>query len=627
MKIIIRVLVSIAVVVALFALGTYYYLFKAGDNQALEELFPADTFAYSSVKHVRELGVKAATSDLVNTYEELLKVFVGAAAAAGSQIGDGNVPTGQEFPDISGEDLLKFGIYFNRQISVGVVPRTATDESKIAIPSVITVAHFQGKKKGFEEEIRVFTEKINQSLDTESQVNWLVEDWNNNQLHLLNLPEHETEDEEETELSPKFDVPEFQFCWTVIGTKFYSSFDVDSLKSFIEKSASLPIEQSLAQNKAYQKTGNLPLEQDMVMFVNTSEFNETLVDLVDEEFQKNGGNQMGLSLKMIIEDMGLLAMDSIYYVMDLSPDNEQFASGLELSSKAGIWSLLDMTPENWEIPTTAPEDTYSVSAFGFDLGEMILWLKDLTLRNAPIAAIAYPQYKENIDAYLGMDIEEFLDQSFTRNFQMYSDLSLSKIQMEDGESASIPSSSFVMIQELGTPNLFQSKVEELIQPLEAQGAIPIETIEHAGIVYRKLDLGKQDERLAESGMELVYCLAVADNKMIFGYGSEALYQKSLSLIASKGPGAFQNADIQSAMNALPSGEGALGLVDGQRAFEALATVFLEQIEKQRESDPETAKILSKIDWAALKNIELKMVSKTYETESGYHSIGKLVQSN
>ncbi|MCH6257281.1 hypothetical protein MLD52_12045 [Puniceicoccaceae bacterium K14] len=620
MKLITRALITIAAIATLFALGTYYYLFNAGDKQALEELFPSDTLAYSDIKHVRKLGVKAATSDLVDTYQELLKIGVGAVAALGSQI-DAETGLSGDLPDISAEEILKLGIYFNRQVAVGLVSRESSDPSKIAIPSIVTVAHFQGKANGFEQEINTLTEKINQSLDTGSKVSWVLEEWENNKIHILQTPEQTTEAEENSQ----FDIPDFKFCWTVIDTKFFASSDLVSLKNFIKNSDELPFEQSLASNENYLKLDEFPLERDASVFANVLEFAPTLVDLLEREMQDNGAAQIGISFSAVLEDIGFLSVDSLYSAIDLTPQNERFASGISLSSKEGLWSLMKLTADGYTQPETVPNDVYSAGTMGFDLGEMILWIKDLVLKNAPIAAIAYPQYKGTIDAFLGMDVEEFLDQSFKQDFQVFSDISVSTIET-DGKTVKIPASSVVMVQELDAAEQFESKIEELI--LMGGASVPLETIEHSGVSYYKLDLAKMSAGSAgpQSDLDLTYCLAITHNKMLLSYGSEPLFKKALETLSSNGPGAFQAEDVAAALSALPNGEGGTQVTDLQSLFEVLTSVALNQIENKRESDPDFSKALSQIDWNKLRQVELKIATKHFEIENGFYSIGKFVEA-
>lgn len=625
MKIVTRILIALAAIASLFAFGTYYYLFKAGDNQALEELLPNDTLAYADIKHIRKLGVKAATSDLTKTYEETMKIFVGAIAAASAEGIEGDSPFEDQFPELSGEDLLKLGIYFNRQLSVALISRPNADEEKLTVPSLIFLAHFQGKEKGFNQELIAITEKVNEKLEAEAKLSWVQDDWNGNAIHILNAPSLNSETEEE---NPLFETPEIHFCWTLIGTKFFASADTESLKSFIEKSSTLAIEDSLANHPKYMELDQLPLEADVSIFMNAHIFMPDLISLAEKEMQKSeNSQQFGISLEATLKDIGLLSIDSIYSVLDFTPKEERFASGLNLSSKSGFWNLMKGNENGLSSNKMAPADIYNSAAYSLDLGELILWVKNLTLKNAPITAKSYPQFKGQIDQFIGMDIEEFFDRSFTKDIQIHTDIKATDFDLGNGNAFKIPSSSLVLAQELDDAELFESKIEEMLQPLEAGKLVPIEKKEIAGISYRKLDLAKMAAGGGPSIQEMSYCLAITHNKLILGYGTEALFTQSIELLQSEGPNAFDEKKTASALKSMPNDEIGYQFVDFQKLFIVLADVMTAQISLQQNSSPEVSEALSKIDWNALAQIQIKMVSKTYENEDGFHNIGRLVDQD
>ncbi len=596
MSTLIKILLGLAVVVGASVFGIYYYAFQAGDTTPLEELVPNEAIAYADVTHVRKAALKMATNPNIKAYGELAKIFGGGIGAMATNLS----LEGYAIPEPDWSHLAIAAASFNRQVSCAILP---SKNEYPTLPSPIIIAHFQGDAADFDQSLKNFTDSLNQQLAESDHVKWKTQSHGDHQLNVLEFPFPERL---ESQVTDQMAVPEFKPAYAVIDSRFYASINPEILIDYLNAAETLAVENSLAGDPKFSRVRSLPMAEDSIFFLDAQKVLKPFMELAQSTAAQNPAASQ-VSIESVFKSLGLLEVESYYAVHGLFSGRDDGAQGILYKNPTGLMGLVPQN-ESFAVPAFVPSNAFSATSMAFDVGEFILLLKDVALEAFPLATMMYAQGKANIDQMLGMDVETFLDQTFTQEFHSlysFNDLGGSLASLEGEQPVS---QCFVV--GLADGEAFNETLQSLLAPFTLQGLrFKPETVGS----YELMTIDSPPNR---PGSSMGY--AIADNKLIIGIGSLNAVRSTLELLSNDEGGAYRLEEVTDALSNLPSDGFAYSLSDLGRMASFFSELIELALQQDMGADEDKKQILEAIDWEAIKNLELKLVAKSYH-EPGHIS--------
>ena len=591
MSTLIKILLGLIIVAGASVFGIYYYTFHAGDDTPLEQLVPNDAIAYADITHVRKAALNLATSDELKVYTEFAKIFGGATAAiaASPSMQNATLPT----PDWG--QLATLGTSFNRQVSVALLPSKSEFPS---LPTPVLLAHFQGDSGDFNATLEEFTGSLNDQLPDTEHLSWTTREHEGETIRILQFPNPNIA---ASGLDSQVAVPELKPAYAIIGQRFYASINPESLIEYLNTTKSMTVEPSMAMDTKFSRIRELPETQDSVFYLDFAKMMDSAVEFAQTAAAQNPAASQ-VSIETVFKTLGLLEIESIYGSLGMFSGSNESVQGMFYKNPVG---LIDLVPQNGDFatPSFVPDYAFNANNLAFDVGELILLIKDTALNSIPLATMVYAQGKMQADQMVGQDFEAFLRDAFTD--ELHYIYSFEKFEIPTDGSVPPPPISQCFGIGLSDGESFNTVLQRLLAPMALQGmGFQTETV---GNYELNIVQGMPNK----SGAEIGY--AIADNRILVGVGSLDTTRSTLKLISGVGKGAYQADDVAETIKDLPEGGFAYSFSDVGKLAAFMSDTIKMAFEQDMGMDEEELRMLEVIDWEALQNLDLKILAKSYHT--------------
>jgi len=606
MNTLIKIALACLAVAAIAGLSAYYYLFEAGDRLPLETMLPADTPVCAQAENVRKLALKASASRYGEVYRAFASAFAGAAGLAAQQLQE----TADRLALPAIEPELAFALVrpFHRQVVFAWLPPDKKPNPAYGarpghVGNPVLLAHFQGEEAAFADALERLTDAVNAEVarldpDREPLV-WVEQIWRD--VTIRTLPLGDLKGPYARKLQGDL---AFEPSWALYKGRFVAAGSPEKLIAFLQSQPALEPAESLHAQPAYAKAlADYPDARDLTIFLRFRQLMETMAEAADEALRSDpAAAALPIDARRSLEAVGFMEIEIAYLAGGLTPGSEVMHAEMRYDRPRGFLALYrpDLPPASF--PPFAPEEKiYNIGGGSIDIGETVLVFKEIVLDAMPALRAFYPGQKDQLDALLGRDVEQFLDETFKPEMHLFNDIVFDP-EAEEPEFAT----PLVIAVGLDEADALEELIGELTRQAKAAGNIASRSI--SGASYRYMEL--QNEELGDSSL----AWAFVGDYLLFGMGGIELFETTLERAVAPGDDPAAPHPRAAALEGLEEGEHFYQITDIGLLIRRLSRLLESSLPEMEFANDQERRFVEAIRWDKLRNVELPLVSKTYFEE-------------
>ncbi len=428
----------------------------------------------------------------------------------------------------------------------------------------IGLVEFEGDIEIIDKLIRHSFESAQESEDIKAKVQ--EDEFLGAKLWMLEEKDDD-EDEEDDQLEKE------QGVWAVYDNILMVSTSLRRIRDTISLLDGDTADDSIMTTSTYARMMEDGEESELFVYMNLRSFFDLVKVAIMAESQPAQPNMMGVTTESLWEALAPEAMEGIYVTVDTNNQDPVIYSGLLLSERRGIASLLTYGKGEVAKPDYISKEVLSAQVTLFSLSEF--W-KNLEVLIASISPFGYQYYETLLDQLKtgsGVDFKASFFNNFEDQITSFSDFGpgnteTSPLGLEDAGT--------VFIFSLKDRQGFELALESL-KTLFGEAFISFAEREYLGSTI--FTLNSSGDPGGQSPATQSFSYALTDRYFLLGVQTVSLIEATLARLDNSEESLWDEEDLKEALQDLPSGEMAINYHD----FSALINTMFVTMAKAQQS--------------------------------------------
>lgn len=281
-------------------------------------------------------------------------------------------------------------------------------------------------------------------------------------------------------------------------------------------------------------------------------------------------NPFGVTLKGLIDGLGLKGLDHFAMQIDLADDGFFASQGLFMNEREGMLALLNPVDTEVELYDFSPKDAFGISTMRYDLSEVWPTVEQTLTRISPGLGLLVNSQIQAFEEQAKLSLREDLFGSMGDEILSLSYLNQSTSGEIDMEN---PSSTIYAIS-LKDPDLFDRTLRSLFDAV-TQGSDLFKEREHRGVVVRSMR--------GLEGLGASFGYAVFDQWLLLSIGEERYLNQLINRMKGAKSALWDQPHIREVLDDLPSGTRQVDYVNLSQIFPFFSSM-LESFESDMKID-------------------------------------------